>query len=336
MESPSSNLSKAEASSATPLVSVVIPAYNASEYIAEALDSVMAQTFKNYEVIVVNDGSPDTEQLERALEPYKDRIIYIKQKNRGPSGARNTAIRAARGEYIAMLDSDDAWLPAYLAEQVRILSDNPDLDMIYADAWLSGDADLPHRTFMEGAPSRGPVSFESLLRYDSSIITSGAVAKRQTLIDAGLFDEAFIRCEDFDLWIRVAHRGGKISYQKQILAKHRAHAASLAADTVKMVESQIEVLKKAQRTLPLTDEQRKLIETQLAHCAAQIDLHLGKQYFHEGEFQLASEALRRANVFYQSIKLRVVLWFLRASPGLLRFADRARRNISRARMARSR
>src|ERR671939_2007579 len=97
-----------------PAVSVIIPAYNAAAHIGAALDSVFAQTFTDYEVIVVNDGSPDTPELERALDAYAGRLLYVRQENRGPSGARNAGIRRARGEYVALLDSDDLWLPAYL------------------------------------------------------------------------------------------------------------------------------------------------------------------------------------------------------------------------------
>jgi glycosyltransferase involved in cell wall biosynthesis len=311
-----------------PTVSVILPAYNAAPFIGAALDSVFAQTYSDYEVIVVNDGSPDTPALERALEPYAGRIVYLAQENRGPSGARNTAIRAARGEYVALLDSDDAWLPPYLAEQMKMLKADPRLDLVYADAELFGDSTLAGKTFMESAPSRGPVTFESLLRYESSVITSGVVARKQALIDAGLFDEAFIRCEDFDLWLRLTHRGGRISYQKQVLARHRARGESLAADSVKMVEAQIKVLEKALGLSPLTAARRELIEGQLLNCAAQIDLERGKRHLAAGEYEEASRALRRANDFYRSRKLRLVLLALRAAPRVLSRIARARQRLS--------
>src|SRR5262249_53899875 len=90
-----------------PAVSVIIPAYRVTQYIVGALDSVLAQTFTDYETIVINDGCPETAALERVLEPYRDRIIYFKQENRGPAAARNTGIRAARAPLIALLDADD-------------------------------------------------------------------------------------------------------------------------------------------------------------------------------------------------------------------------------------
>src|SRR2546422_4249577 len=101
----------------SPLVSVIVPAYRAAPYIAETLDSILAQTFSGYEIIVVNDGSPDTEELERALAPYYDRINYIVQENRGQAGARNTGIRHSRGVFVAFLDQDDQWEPEFLSVQ---------------------------------------------------------------------------------------------------------------------------------------------------------------------------------------------------------------------------
>jgi glycosyltransferase involved in cell wall biosynthesis len=105
---------------ALPLVSVIIPAYKAAAYIHEALGSVFRQTYESFEVILINDGSPDTEEFERAIAPYLDRIVYIRQENRGPSAARNAGIRRARGEYLAFLDSDDVWYPTCLAAQVEL------------------------------------------------------------------------------------------------------------------------------------------------------------------------------------------------------------------------
>ena len=115
----------------SPLVSVIIPAYNVAKFIGEALNSAFAQSFKDYEVIVVNDGSPDTPELERTLAPYLPRIVYLKQENRGVSAARNAGINAARGSLIAFLDGDDVWLPHYLEVQVKRIQADPSIDVLY-------------------------------------------------------------------------------------------------------------------------------------------------------------------------------------------------------------
>jgi glycosyltransferase involved in cell wall biosynthesis len=317
MESPSSNLSKAEASSATPLVSVVIPAYNAAEYIAEALDSVFVQSFKNYEVIVVNDGSPDSEQLEQVLTPYRDRIVFIKQPNRGPSGARNTAIQAARGKYVAMLDSDDAWLPKFLEEQVSALEADETVDLVYADARSIGQTPLAGLTFLESTSSQSPVTFESLLKWESSLLTTSVVARTESLVNAGLFDERFLRSEDFDLWLRVIHRGGRIECNPSVLARHRVHDASLSSSYPEMVKSQMRVFKKIEEELTLTPELKRVVASQLTKCEAHLRLHEGKRLFLNGNFGQALELLTHANADLKSFKLRLAIIGLRVAPNQL-------------------
>jgi len=185
-----------------PLVSVIIPAYQAAEHIREALDSVFAQTYPNFEVVLVNDGSPDTEALEQAIRSYGERLIYIRQENRGPSGARNTAIRTARGKYIACLDGDDIYLPEHLARLVPLLEEQG-LDLVYCDSYFMKDRVHVGRSSVgrafERQPQSPPVTFEKLLTEECAVTTSAVVASRQAMIDAGLFDERYRRSEDFDL-----------------------------------------------------------------------------------------------------------------------------------------
>ncbi|MBA3710910.1 MAG: glycosyltransferase family 2 protein [Pyrinomonadaceae bacterium] len=310
---------------AAPTVSVIMPAYNVARYIGEALDSVLAQTFTGYEIIVVNDGSPDTEEFERALEPYREHIIYITQQNRGPSSARNVAIRHARGEYVALLDSDDVWLPDYLAEQMEVLRADPTVDLIYADSLLFGDSDLVGKTFMQTVPSRGPVTFESLLGLECTVHTSCTVAKRQSLIDAGLFDERFIRSEDFDLWVRLAHRGGRITYQQKVIARHRMHSVSLAANVAGLLESQIEVYEKFLNTLPVSQTARRIIDQQIKRSRAGLALESGKQALMAGHYDQAVALFKSASNYHSSLKLRAVILGLRFAPGLLQYVYRLRR-----------
>src|SRR5829696_552943 len=106
------------------LVSIIIPAYNAAECIGETLDSVFAQTFTAYEIIVINDGSPDTEELERKLEGYPANLHYVRQENQGAAAARNAGLRVAAGELVAFLDADDTWLPTFLEKQVELIKRN--------------------------------------------------------------------------------------------------------------------------------------------------------------------------------------------------------------------
>src|SRR6267154_5648376 len=112
-------------SNPAPTVSIIIPSYKTADLISACLDSVFAQRYRDFEAIVVNDGSPDTPELEKALQPYIDRIVYAKQENKRAAAARNHAIRLARGECLAFLDSDDTWTPDHLASQMRLFADDP-------------------------------------------------------------------------------------------------------------------------------------------------------------------------------------------------------------------
>src|ERR1022692_1013467 len=191
-----------------PLVSVIIPAYRAAETIADTLDSVLAQTFKDYEIIVVNDGSPDSEDLEKALEPYRERIIYLRQENQGPGGARNTGIRTARGQYIAPLDADDIWAPEHLAAQLAVLEADPSIDVVYADARIFGDVPEAGRTVMELCPSAGDVTFERLVSRVCGGIFGLGVAPGGPLRRAGFLAPGLGGPGDIELWLRSAGRGG--------------------------------------------------------------------------------------------------------------------------------
>ena len=204
---------------APPSVSVVIPAYNTAPYIGETLSSVLTQTYTDFEVIVVNDGSPDTVELEVALAPYRDRIHYIVQENGGLSAARNRGIAAGRGEFVALLDSDDVWEPDYLEYQLAVL-ERDGLDVVYPNATTFGDPLRSGRLFMDMHPSTGPVSIESLVSQQCNVMVS-VLARRDVLESAGLFDESLRSSEDFDMWLRIVHAGGRIGYHRRSLVRSR-------------------------------------------------------------------------------------------------------------------
>ena len=299
-------------------MSVIIPAYRAAESIAATLDSVLAQTFQDFEIIVVNDGSPDSEELEKALEPYRDRIIYVRQENQGPGGARNTGIRMARGAYVAPLDSDDMWDPEHLAAQVAVLEADPSIDMVYADARIIGDVPEAGRTVMEFCPSVGEVTFERLVTRECTVHICVSVCRREALVRAGLFDPAFRGTEDIDMWMRIARLGGRIVYQRRVLGCYRRHAGSLSSDRVSMVEGFLAVLAKAARDPGLTAAQRDAVERQVAVEQSKLELHKGRNAFLAGDAAAAVSHLRRANAQHKSLKLAAVLMLLRVAPGLLR------------------
>jgi cellulose synthase/poly-beta-1,6-N-acetylglucosamine synthase-like glycosyltransferase len=318
-------------SASQPFVSVIVPAYNAAQHIRATLESILTQTFKNFEIIVINDGSPDTGEFERVIEPFRDHIVYLKQENRGPSGARNAGIAQARGEYLALIDSDDEWYPEYLAAQVTLLREDPSLDLVYSDVLFYSDADPVGRPYMETCPSEGLVTFESLLIEKCAIPTSNAVLRRQAALDAGLFDESLRRAEDYDLWLRMAYRGAKMQYQTRVLGRHRVHSQSLSADNIKMLQSLLQVLTKIAHILTLSENRRSLLEKKRAEVEAFSELEKGKAQLRAGDFGSAAASLRKANRFLQSTKLRWTLFGIRFAPRLTSFSVRVWQSLSRRR-----
>ena len=299
-----------------PKISVVIPAYNAAEFISETLDSVIGQKFREHEIIVVNDGSPDTEPFEQAIRNQLEDIIYIKQRNAGAGVARNTAIEHARGHIIAFLDGDDIWLPDFLASQYVHLERNG-LDMVYCDAKLFGMRSAYRQSFMETAPSTGEADFDGILNLRCNVITSGTMARKQAIVDAGMFESERVQAEDFHLWLRMAKSGAKIGYQQKQLLKYRVHKGGLSGDSVTRAERSIGVFERVRDTIDLTDQQKNVVATRLAGLEADLAVEQGKAYLLSGDYPEAAMAFRVANRHRKSIKLTAITWLARLAPRLL-------------------
>ena len=303
-----------------PKVSVIIPAYNVAPYIGETLDSVFAQTFADYEVVVINDGSPDTAELERELARFIDRLSYLKQENRGASAARNTGLRAAGGELVAFLDADDLWLPNYLDEQIRFLRER-NCDLVCADAEVFSDGLHQEETYMESlmpeAPLMGDVTFLGLLSAGQSLITSGVVVRREQVFQVGLFDEALRNSQDFDLWLRLARQGARMAYQRRTLLRYRSRTNSLSGDEVNVHRRELRVLEKVEREYDLSPSERADVVAVIEHRRGLLEFELGKIYLAQGEFVRARESFGKANRLRRSWKTQAAFSFSRLAPRLM-------------------
>lgn len=299
-----------------PLVSVIVPAYNVAGFIGDALNSVLAQTFTDYEIIVINDGSPDTDVLEKVLAPYLSRIVYLKQENGGVSAARNTGIKAARGSLIAFLDGDDTWLPHYLEVQVPRIQADPTIDVLYPNVIMFGDSSEAGEEFMTICPSNGEVTFERLLLQECNV-SNCSIARRETILRAGLFDESLRSVEDFDLWLRVIKQGGRIAYHREVLARYRRRSGSLTANPIWLSKHILKVLAKVKQTMDLTASEHITVENQLEHFHALLRLHEGKHAFFSGDTAGAIDGLTEANRFFRKRKVSFTVMMLRIAPRFL-------------------
>jgi glycosyltransferase involved in cell wall biosynthesis len=298
-----------------PKVSVIIPSYKTADLIAACLDSVFAQTYSDFEAIVVNDGSPDTPELEKVLQPYIDRIVYIKQENKRAAGARNNAIRNARGEFVAFLDSDDTWMPDHLFSQMQLFTEDPSLDLVYCDGILVLDAAQECR-FMEKCPSTGQATFDALIVERCQIPISTVVARKRTLVDAGLFDEKLPRCDDYDMWVRAAFSGAKIGYSRKLGARlFVVRPGSLSQSNARMIEGYWNILEKFKRTLPLKDVDRDVVEKRAAQIRARYLLEEGKSKLEERQFDQGRQLISQANDYFRRPSLSAAVFGLSIAPG---------------------
>ena len=298
----------------TPRVSVIIPAYNVAPYIAASLASVLAQTYRKFEVIVINDGSADA--LATALAPYRGQIHYIEQANLGAGPARNAGILQARGELVAFLDGDDLWRPDFLASQVAFL-DAHNYDLVYADAGIFGESALAGRTYMQDAPSTGEANFASLLGQRCNVITSGTVARRQALLEAGLFEWENVRGQDFNLWLRLAHQGVRFGYQKKVLLDYRVRLDSHSGNSVQRLERSINALQRTTYKMQLNETEQQIMQNQMAWLKNLLVVEKGKALLLQGDFTAARTAFEQANEYRKSVRLQAIIWLLRWSPRFL-------------------
>jgi len=299
----------------TPKVSVIIPAYDIAPFVKETLDSVFAQTYNNFEVILVNDGSEDTKDLETALESYFDRIVYAEQENLGASRARNTAICLSNGEYLAFLDGDDIWLPDFLLSQVEFLEKN-NLDMVYCDAELFGEPLFEGERYTKTSPSIGAVTTETLISAACNVITSGTVLRKEWVERFNMFDTELSRMQDFDLWYRLAKNGARVAYQTDVLVRYRVRLNSLSGTNVERSFRNIRALNVIREKYGLNERENLVWSKQMLVYEAEYELEQGKFSLTRGDFATAQAHIAKANKYFRKPKLFLLMTLLKISPKL--------------------
>jgi glycosyltransferase involved in cell wall biosynthesis len=229
-----------------PRVSTVIPCYNGAAFAAQAVESALAQNFKDMEIIVVDDGS--TDDSAKVLSPYVEtnKINYIHQANAGLSAARNTGIARARGEFIALLDADDLWRRDKIELQVQAMDARSDVPpaLVFTDYDTSDglkilDTGVNSAKFEDGAA----VSFEKLFSGINFIYPSTALIRKSAFDAVGAFDASLCATEDYDMWLRIARRFPVTGINRP-LAIIRLHAGNMSKDITRMVNNELKVVKK--------------------------------------------------------------------------------------------
>lgn len=230
-----------------PMISVIMPAYNSERHIADSIRSVLRQTFADWELIVIDDGSTDrTGEIVRGLVAADARVRYVQRKNGGQAAARNTGIRNSWGELIAFLDSDDLWLPKKLERQLAALHDTG-ASLVYSDVETfseSGDEIADEFGVVHGKFG-GEEMFRLLLARNHIPVLSVLVL-RTALEQVQLFDpdRRYQNCEDYELWLRLARAGATFYGMRERLVRYRRHSGSTTHHESNVLRPMIAVIRK--------------------------------------------------------------------------------------------
>jgi len=204
-----------------PKISVIIPTYNQSECLKEAIESVLNQTYKNIEIIVIDDGS--TDNTLGVVGSFDNKIVCIQQKNKGASSARNIGIKKANGEYLAFLDSDDMWIKNKLEKQIDFIKKNPEIGLLGTGCYqMINIGKVIHKKIF---PNKNEILQKDLIKYNP-FIQSSVMVKKDVFNDIDLYDEKFKESEDYDLWLRIAQKY-KVANLEQALVTKRYYEKGL-------------------------------------------------------------------------------------------------------------
>ena len=311
-----------------PKVSIITPAYNAGAFLRETLASASRQTFGDYEHFVVDDGSTDdTVAIAEAYAAADPRVRVIRQRNLGSAAARNAAIARATGEYFALLDADDLWMPDFLAVQLAILAANPVVDIVSANA-INFGGPFDGRPLRPASVTCTPLSLLTMIEIEDSVcITS--VFRRRVVDRIGTFDPAVRANEDYDFWLRAAAAGCPVLFNARPCAFYRRHPGGKSANEQRALRGIIGVLRKHRATPGVGPLELAAIGRQVAHferrslmVAARValtgrDLKTSRRFFRKLARRDAHDGLRLVAEVGRWMP-RLVLWGYKAKTAVLK------------------
>ncbi len=277
-----------------PKFSVVIPAYNASSFITDCIESVIRQTDADFEIIVVNDGSTDDTACA-VLELSDSRLKLINRSNGGLAAARNTGVSVARGELVAFLDADDRWLPDKLAAHRQVYSDYPETSVTYD--WATFIDAEGNQTGLYMSQRKKEVTHQDLMIKNYLGNGSTSIVRRSVLEESGGFDEKLPRLVDRELWVRLTYCGHKIQLVPKVLTEYRQHPGSFTADRARMLQGLDEFFARISSYAPAS------VETYAPLARACMHRWMSRAAFTERDYKTARWHMRQS--LSASIK---ILW----------------------------
>lgn len=280
-----------------PKVSVVIPVYNSAKYIEETLDSVLSQTYTDFEVIVVDDGSKDkTPSIVKQYQvKYPEKIRLIQKENGGPASARNAGIKVAWGEFIAFNDSDDLWLPLKLEKQMEHFNSDPQVGLVYSK-YTSFRDDKELRT----KPEKGYSGWIFTKLLSKSIIqASTMMVKRECLDAVGLFDESFSLADEYDMSLRIAKKF-QCHFVDKELTRYRIHDTNASKNDLLFDKENLKIYKKIYNNdTDLSKNEKKLLKKRIPRYCIKVAKGLYNQGRLDESKKYQKEALEYLPFFYK-------------------------------------
>ncbi|CAN2048994.1 UDP-glucose:(glucosyl)LPS beta-1,3-glucosyltransferase [Candidatus Magnetomoraceae bacterium gMMP-1] len=220
-----------------PLVSVIIPCYNSAEYICEAVESVLQQSYSHYEILLINDGSIDNTEL--VLSPYMDRINYYYKKNGGASSARNFGINKAKGEYIAFLDADDIWRKNKLTLQMEFFQNNPNVSLVYSDSSTFDSKGILHDSVKYVVETPSGYVLDDMIIHNF-LNNSTVIVKKFCFETVGAWNEALLNGNDYDIWLKISAYY-EFGFVDEVLVDTRYHSQGLSSMLDMQSENSIKI-----------------------------------------------------------------------------------------------
>jgi FkbM family methyltransferase len=299
---------------ARPTFSVVVAAYQAASTIAEAIESALAQTVPPHEIIVCDDGS--TDGTEGVLAPYSGRLVLVRQENRGGPAAMNTAVAHATGDFVVVLDADDAYLPARLEALAELGMARPDLDVLTTNAYFERDGAIVGR-FYETRPF--PVDDQRRAMLEWCFLFAPAV-RRSRLLDVGGFDESLPIGYDWDCWLRLILAGARAGLVDEPLIRYRFVPGSLSDRRTAALRARVTVLQKAASAQRLTPAERRFLADRITEAEARARLAEAREALRSGAEDARKRALAVVTTRRVTGASRLKAALAVASPGLARLA----------------
>jgi glycosyltransferase involved in cell wall biosynthesis len=310
----------------TPLVSIITPAYNSAAYIAETIASALAQTCTNFELIVADDESTDdTIDVARRAAGGDPRLIVVSTPHGGTSIARNGALAVSRGRFIALLDSDDVWMPNYLAEQITIAERCPDAGVISANA-INRGGDFDGRPIWSATEGLRTLELHDLI-VDHDTVCIMSVFRREVCERIGAFNPALKSNEDYEFWLRAANAGFRIVQNLRPLAYYRRRMGSVSSDDVRMLLGIIHVLESVGAESGPIEREREAIAAKIARLQDDLATARLRSSLSRRDATDAVRRLKELSKLRGSVSLAVAAKVTQAWPELLLHAYGLRRAL---------